>query len=524
MIVADAQTEAELREAVRLAMSYAVDTFRAEGVEDFTLLPRETFVAKCHEGFHLAQNLILKAVLPLQRQLKDVRGEIQRQSKGKKKREVQRDEALQKLRAEEGRLHTIENAFRRVADAIAWQVLGMNRVFMRSTHTGHDGGGYLSDTNITSAVEAIAGLRRPGEFYLINDLTLCLGAGAGDLTHVKLDQSISFAELKTGAENARILEFLHSFGDRVSEQRVQIAKGNGPRTPKECPVHELLAANSDLITDKTKRKQIERITRQMDRMHAVLEYERTNRGKDISLTAKGKSVERDRVAHVSEIKDEHAFKEVREALGRVSDKEPYFASLSYGPLITFFITDNIKSGAFSLSHSAYVRGMNARHMIYHHLHSERGACALPKGPPEALEEFKAYSRLFVIDWTRQILADESLMPPYLMPLGYDLIFDLLFGRKSLYVYFDRDVFAEFVTEAAEGKFVIKPGATINQEWAGLKIVKPGDEAKAGSSMLGWGMIFRMLIEFQDPENLRRQIVEMVSYDPKPSEIAEPPKA
>jgi hypothetical protein len=512
MIEADAATEAELREAVRLAKSYAADSFRAEGIEDFSTLPRETFVARCHEGFHLAQERILKNVLPLQRQLKSLRADIQKQSKGKKKKEIQRDEALQKLHKEETRLLTIEKAFRRVADTIVWQILRFNRVFMRSTHTGHDGGGYLSDSNIASAVEAIAQLRKPGEFYLINDLTLCLGAGAGDLAWVKVEQSIVFAELKTGTENARILEFLHAYGEKTKEQSVRIKEGNGPHTTEECPVHELLGANIDLLTDRGKRKQIERMTRQMERMDAVLEYERTNIGMDISLTAKGKPIKRNRMAHVSETKDEHAFKEIRDALTNVSKSEPYFSYLDYGPLLTFFVTDNLKADAFSSRHSPFVRTMNAKHMIYHHRHPELGKCRLWGGGQEGGEEFVAYSKLFLLDWTTQVLRDESVMPPYIMPLGDDLIFDLLFGRRSLYVYFDRAAFAEFVTEAAEGKFALKPGGPINHEWAGLTIEVPGALEKNGASMLGWGMIFRMLIEFQDPENLRRQIVEMIAKD------------
>jgi hypothetical protein len=151
-------------------------------------------------------------------------------------------------------------------------------------------------------------------------------------------------------------------------------------------------------------------------------------------------------------------------------------------------------------------------MIYHHRHPELGKCRLRRGGKEAGEELVAYSKLFLLNWTTQVLGDESVMPPYLMRLGDDLIFDLLFGRRSLYVYFDRVAFAEFVTEAAEGKFVLKPDGPINHEWAGLTIEVPGAVEKDGASMLGWGMILRMLIEFQDPENLRRQIVELVAND------------
>jgi len=511
MIEADPQTETDLREAVRLATSYAIDTFRAENIEEFDKIPREQFVARCHEGFDLAQKLILKTLLPLEQRLKGLRAEIQERSKGKKKKEIQRDEALQELCREDNRIVGVSNAFRRVADTVAWQILGMNKVLMRSTHTNRGSRGYLNDTNIASAVDAIEKLRRPGEFYLINDLTLCLGSGAGDLLHVRADRSYAFVELKTGAENIRIFDFLDGFKVRVDQQRAKIAEGTPPQSPDECAVHEFLSENIDLLTDKGKRKQIERVVRQMDRMHAVLEYDRTNIGRDISLTSKGKPVQRNRVAHVSETEDEHAFAEIREALASISEKPPHFSFLDYGPILTFLVTDNLKSQPFSAKLSPFVRAMNARHAIYHHIHENLGECGYGKSPQEGVQEFNTYSRLFVLDWGTQVLGDGSLMPPFLMPLGRDLLFDVLFGRKSIFIYFDRTAFAEFVTEAADGKFVLKPGGQIDHEWAGLQIQSAGKKGRRnGASMIGWGFIFRMLVEFQDPDNVRRQIVEMVS--------------
>jgi uncharacterized protein YdaT len=135
MIRTDAQTETDLREAVRLATSYAADSFRAENREKIKNIPREEFVARCHEGFDLAQKLILKNLMSLEERLKELRAKIKSQSKGKKKKEIQRDEALRSVSREENSLTFIADAFRRVADTIAWQVLGMNKVLMRSTHT-----------------------------------------------------------------------------------------------------------------------------------------------------------------------------------------------------------------------------------------------------------------------------------------------------------------------------------------------------------------------------------------------------
>ncbi len=249
MIETDPETEAELFEAVRLATAYATDTYRAENVTEFDKIPREEFVARCHDGFWLAQELILKNILPLEQKLKDLRAEIKERSKGKKKAEKQRDEALQEHSREERRLTGVSNAFRRVADTIAWQILGLNKVFMRSTHTSHDSRGYLSDTNISSAIDAVAKLRKPGEFYLINDLTLCLGSGAGDLLHARVDRSCGFVELKTGAENVRIFDFLHEYDEQVKQQYAKIAEGAAPKTPEECQLHEFLGKNIDLLTE-----------------------------------------------------------------------------------------------------------------------------------------------------------------------------------------------------------------------------------------------------------------------------------
>jgi hypothetical protein len=226
MIEPDQQPETDLREAVRVATRHAVDTYRAEGVLELAKLPREEFYARCHEGFGLAQDLILKNLLQLEKQLKELRETIRQQSKGKKDSEVRRDEGLQKVMREARRIDGVATAFRRVADTIAWQILGMNKTLMRSTHTDHGTHGYLSDTNIQSAVEAIAQLRKPGEFYLINDLTLCLGSGVGDLLRVGADRSIGFIEVKTGAENVRIADFMHAYGDQAAQQ---VGRDSPPR-------------------------------------------------------------------------------------------------------------------------------------------------------------------------------------------------------------------------------------------------------------------------------------------------------
>jgi len=118
-------------------------------------------------------------------------------------------------------------------------------------------------------------------------------------------------------------------------------------------------------------------------------------------------------------------------------RAPHFSFLNYGPILTFLVTDNLKSELFSANLSPFVRMMNARHMIYHHIHGNLADCRHRKGPREGAEELIKYSRLFVLDWASQVIRDGTLVPPFLMPIKRDLIFDVLFERKSIFTYFNR---------------------------------------------------------------------------------------
>ena len=113
------------------------------------------------------------------------------------------------------------------------------------------------------------------------------------------------------------------------------------------------------------------------------------------------------------------------------------------------------------------------------------------------------------------------MPPFLMGIEHDLLFDLLFGRKSIYVNFDRQKFAEYVTEASEGRVRLSATGTIDRDWAGLEMSVPVGKKRKHAGMLGWGLVFRMIIEFQEPETVVKQLIEMVESDKEDGPRAEP---
>jgi hypothetical protein len=200
MIQPDLKFERDVAEAARLATRHAVESLNVKSRDDIAKLPRSDFVAKCHEGFSLAQDIALKNVLALEPELRAIRQKRTAYEKGKKKGELKDDANYAALRAEEDRLSTGIRLFQRLVDAIAWQILGMNSVLIRSTVTGQEGG-YLTDKNLTSVLRVIAERKAAGEFMLINDLTSCLGAGSGDLIHVHIDQRLTFLEVKEGEEN-----------------------------------------------------------------------------------------------------------------------------------------------------------------------------------------------------------------------------------------------------------------------------------------------------------------------------------
>jgi hypothetical protein len=179
-------------------------------------------------------------------------------------------------------------------------------------------------------------------------------------------------------------------------------------------------------------------------MLAVMEYDRTNIGQDISISSKGRASGRPRKAYVLSTKDEHAFPLIDRALTEASSKTPYYVLCGYSDFMTFLITDNTRADLFAPSLSPFVRMANAKHVIFHHIRHDFSECLYTKAPEQAMKEFASYIRLFVLDWATQILGDESLMPPFLIGLHATHIIDLLFGRKSIFCYFDRARFVDHV--------------------------------------------------------------------------------
>lgn len=508
MIEVTEQLEDEVKETVRLATSYAVDFFGAKSPEDIEKIERKLFITKCHEGFDLAQDRIVKNLIELESQLKVLNQKIKNAEKGKKQKELKSDEEYPSLLKERKKVHSIAQCFRRIADTIVWQILDMNRVLIRSTVIGEDHHGYLEDKNLSSALDTIKQLKKPGDFYLITDLTSCLGAGSGDLLHIDVEQNWRFIELKTGPVNIEVTEFMEALRERAESGMTN--SGQAPEEILRDPKNRAFFDKYGHMFEKGKKEHVERFLRQMGRLYAVQEYEHKNIGKEIALTKGGKEKGRIKRAFIPHTEDRHAFNEVDRMLAAVSDNPPtYFGFLDFSDFLTLLITDNTKSKIFSLELSPFVREMNARHMIHHHIRGDIEQCKYVVGSSKKLQgfdEFKSYADMPLIEWGNQIVGDASLMPPFLMGLTHEYVYDILFGRKSIFAYFDRHKFAEYVS-AAGGK-ILEAKATdhVTHEWAGIQVKLSPDAKEPGE--LGWGMILRMIVEFQEPQTIVDQMVDV----------------
>ncbi|MBI1957250.1 MAG: hypothetical protein HY434_01075 [Candidatus Liptonbacteria bacterium] len=503
------ELEKEIRQAVSYATEHATNFFNAKTSEDFEKVDKKVFIAKCHEGFDLAQDLIVKRVLEFEKELKPILEKRKALSRSKKKKELASDSKYSEVLKEERAILNKILFFRRVADVLAWTILKMNKVLIRGTHTLNDHHGFLEDKNIESALDTIPKIKKPGEFYLINDITTCLGSGAGDMLKVG-PGGFQFVELKTGKINRQVLEFVLKFKDHISRKWKEKEVDPEPWMLQDKEVKDFFNINSSLFGDKTLEKHIERMMRQMDRMHAVLDYDKKNIGKDISLTRTGKETGRRKQAFVVEAPDKHAFDHFNDSLDSLKSSPLGFTFLHYGEFMIYLFTDNEHSKIFDLKkNSAFVRSMNAKHMIHHAMKNDVDRCAYItwKGNPFE-KEFAVYSKYLVFDWKQQIMHDWTLIPPFMLGLDLGHTYDLLFDRKSLFVYFDRKKFVDFLNIASDGKLEARATEEIDKEGAGIELRLLGDSKHMPVAQLGWGIIFRMLFEFQSPESIIEQMMEI----------------
>jgi hypothetical protein len=172
-----------------------ITTYAITRVPDVRLDPSKVtdFIQACHVGFAKAQDLILTELLSIE--------DDKRFLKEQKRRD--------KTRLLEELFDYYYLVFRKLADAIAWQLIGMSDFMARRLHVSHEQP-HLSSSNYGSVKTYVDDFNRqhPLGFALMTDLTSFVRMG--DVLQLQEGTegrgTLHFIELKEGAVNAEMLE------------------------------------------------------------------------------------------------------------------------------------------------------------------------------------------------------------------------------------------------------------------------------------------------------------------------------
>lgn len=242
-----------LKEIADFAFSHGAN-FLGEKIRELPTLPSETqmeFVMKCHEGYGIAQNLIVKEIIYYQNELERVKAQEKIFLKQRNKIEAQSCRKV--LAIIQRRL----NNFSHIADGIAWLMIGGQIHVARRFYLGENANKNLLNSNIENTVKIANEINQDlKQFALISDLTNIIQIG--DLLNLT-PKGVIVIELKEGAANKKVNDYLANL--KANNQKVQ-------------------DQNLDELFDKNTSKQIKRVDRQNQRMTNLVEIVNNDSGID----------------------------------------------------------------------------------------------------------------------------------------------------------------------------------------------------------------------------------------------------
>ena len=246
----------KLREICDLAFSYGVNAIKPH-VKMYSLPNTwskeivKLFTEKCHEGFKLAQTLIIEEVLYYQNLLREKKIELKENRRKRDKDASKETEDI--ISVVEHRV----SAYFHVADGIAWQLISGQIHVSRRLYIG-ESTKQLESSNLTHAITVAVEINElPENFALISDLTHFVQIG--DLL-IRTPERVGIMELKQGAVNDKIADL--------------VKKMYNP----DFPVKEI---EDELSTyDLNTAKQLGRVLRQQERAFRAIEVINNDKGND----------------------------------------------------------------------------------------------------------------------------------------------------------------------------------------------------------------------------------------------------
>lgn len=175
----------------------AVNLVQKGGVENLSPDEKKHFIRQCHEGWKIAQVIIVQKILELEYEQilirKEVNGKIHKQTPKKKYIYNVLERHKQRLRD--------------LANGIVWHIYKMDKSRIRAGVVADRPHGFLKDKNIQSYSTYIDQANsNPDSFALIGDITTVLGTA--DILQVD-KEGVALIEVKEGKINEELSEILH---------------------------------------------------------------------------------------------------------------------------------------------------------------------------------------------------------------------------------------------------------------------------------------------------------------------------
>lgn len=167
----------------------------------------EEYLILIHKGFRIGQDLIIKEIIPLLEENKNLK-EKDKEAKKKKDKTLQQELSLE-IKLNEYKIKVL----RHFADFIAWQILKRDYYKARRFFSGNKSRPDLLNSNLDSVLNAVEHYHNEDDknFALISDLTTFIDIG--DILLVSAN-GIKVIECKEGETQKKVFEFI----DEISKE------------------------------------------------------------------------------------------------------------------------------------------------------------------------------------------------------------------------------------------------------------------------------------------------------------------
>lgn len=181
--------------------------------EKISEVDKKEFIIQVHKGFRLGQDLIIKEIIPLLRELKQ-----QKETEKEVRRSKDKD-LLQQIKLGIALTNYKIKILRHFADFIAWQVFKNQYYIARRFFSGDRNRPDLLNTNLESVLRAVEHFHKENDlnFALITDLTSFIDIG--DVLLIK-DDEIVIVECKEGDVQKKVFDFI----DYAAQENFDVTK------------------------------------------------------------------------------------------------------------------------------------------------------------------------------------------------------------------------------------------------------------------------------------------------------------